>query len=222
MIPEVDEALRGLVIQEALTGAGVEVSFDAPTKEWAARRNAPTVNFFLYDIREDKSRHYAGRIPQTEPPGHTVAWLNAPYYFALSYLVTAWTNRPTDEHRLLAALLTGLLRYDELPADRLTGSLAELRLAVPMSVAAPPGEGRALADVWTALGGELKPSLDLVVTAPVVVAKTPAAPPVRERAVSLSDTAGVLTSHRTSVAAVGDEAHESGQQPRIRRGGGRR
>ena len=30
----------------------------------------------------------------------------------------------------------------------------------------PPPEDRALSDVWSALGGELKPSLDLVVIAP--------------------------------------------------------
>jgi hypothetical protein len=134
----------------------------------------------------------------------------------LSYLVTAWTNRPTDEHRLLAALLTGLIRYDELPRARLTGSLAALGLAVPMGVAAPPGEGRALADVWTALGGELKPSLDLVVVAPVSAGSTPAAPGVLERAVRVTDVGGALTSDRVSVADG-----TGGQARRTRRGGGR-
>ena len=36
-----------------------------------------------------------------------------------------------------------------------------------MTVALPPPEDRAFADVWSALGGELKPSLDLVVSVPV-------------------------------------------------------
>ncbi|MBE1489303.1 DUF4255 domain-containing protein [Plantactinospora soyae] len=197
MIHEVDEGLRGLVAEEALAGTGVDVSFEAPTRDWAARRNAPTVNLFLYDIREDRSRHFQGRIAELDAAGRTVAWHDAPHFFALSYLVTAWTNRPTDEHRLLSALLAELVRYDELPTERMTGSLAALRLAVPMAVAAPPGEGRALADVWTALGGELKPSLDLVVVAPVATRRTVAAPPVLERTVRVSDTAGVLASHRT-------------------------
>ena len=35
-----------------------------------------------------------------------------------------------------------------------------------MTVALPPPEDRALSDVWSALGGELKPSLDLVVISP--------------------------------------------------------
>ncbi|MER5455294.1 DUF4255 domain-containing protein [Micromonospora sp. NPDC002389] len=201
MIHEIDEALRGLVATEALTGTGVEVSFDAPTRDWATRRNAPTVNLFLYDIREDRSRYFQGRVAERDETGQTVAWHDSPHFFALSYLVTAWTNRPTDEHRLLATLLAGLVRYDELPAERMTGSLAALGLAVPMSVAAPPGEGRALADVWTALGGELKPSLDLVVTAPVSTRRSPAAPPVRERTVQVGDVAGARVSRRTHTMA---------------------
>lgn len=46
------------------------------------------------------------------------------------------------------------------------GPLAEVGLPVSMSVTLPPPEDRSFADVWSALGGELKPSLDLVVTAP--------------------------------------------------------
>jgi len=47
-------------------------------------------------------------------------------------------------------------------------------------VALPPPEDRAFADVWSALGGELKPSLDVVVIAPVDTGVLfPAGPPVR-------------------------------------------
>ena len=35
-----------------------------------------------------------------------------------------------------------------------------------MTIALPPPEDRSFADVWSALGGELKPSLDVVVSAP--------------------------------------------------------
>ncbi|MGN9894669.1 DUF4255 domain-containing protein [Micromonospora sp. L31] len=178
MIHEVDEALRGLVTDDALAGTGVEVTFDAPTREWAARRNAPTVNLYLYDIREDLARRRQGAIAEYDDRGATVALHDPARYFALSYLVTAWTNRAQDEHRLLATLLGTLIRHDALPPARLTGSLATLGLTVPMTVARPPGEDRAFADVWSALGGELKPSLDLVVVAPLSARRTLAAQPV--------------------------------------------
>jgi hypothetical protein len=181
MIHEVDEALRQLVRGEALAGSDVEVVFDAPTKEWAARRNAPTVNLYLYDIREDLRRRERGLINEYDDDGLITARHMPPRHIKLSYLITAWTQRPEDEHRLLSSLLFCLLGYESIPAGLLRGSLAELELPVPMTVALPPPEDRAFADVWSALGGELKPSLDVVVSAPVDAGKRhPAGPPVRE------------------------------------------
>jgi hypothetical protein len=56
MIHDVDESLRELAKRDVLNGARVEISFEAPNKDWAARRNTPTLNFYLYDIREDLTR----------------------------------------------------------------------------------------------------------------------------------------------------------------------
>lgn len=181
MIHEVDEALRQLVRGEALAGSEVDVVFDAPTKDWAARRNAPTVNLYLYDIREDLRRRERGLINSYDEDGVVTARHMPPRHVKLSYLLTAWTQRPEDEHRLLSSLLTCLLGHESIPAELLEGSLAELKLPVPLTVALPPPEDRAFADVWTALGGELKPSLDVVVSAPIDAGKRyPAGPPVRE------------------------------------------
>src|SRR3954462_15021123 len=113
MIHDVDEALRKLVLQYAVNGSGAEVSFDAPTKDWAARRNAPTVNIYLYDVREDLDRREVefeeirdadGRVTERRPP---------PRRFKLSYLVTVWTQRPEDEHRLLSTLLACFLTHEQ-------------------------------------------------------------------------------------------------------------
>ncbi|MEX5304328.1 DUF4255 domain-containing protein [Kocuria sp. CPCC 205258] len=167
MIAQVDDALRTLVRTQALGGAEVEVAFDAPTKDWAARRNAPTVNLYLYDIREDLRRRERGLADERDEDGTVLRRRPAPRHFKLSYLVTAWTQRPEDEHLLLDQLLRCFLHYEALPDELVTGQLAEPRLPVPMTVGLPPPEDRAFADVWSALGGELKPSLDVVVIAPV-------------------------------------------------------
>ena len=167
MISQVDEALRELVRSGSNDSSDVDVVFDAPTKDWAARRNAPTVNLYLYDIREDLRRRERGWSEQRGADGTVVARRPAPRYFKLSYLVTAWTQRPEDEHRLLDSLLRCFLAYDALPGHLVVGPLAETGLDVPVTVGLPPPEDRAFADVWSALGGELKPSLDIVVIAPV-------------------------------------------------------
>ncbi|MGI5281990.1 DUF4255 domain-containing protein [Nonomuraea polychroma] len=181
MIHEVDAVLRGLIREEALSGADVEVVLDAPTREWAARRNTPTVNMYLYDLREDLRRRQQGTLTERDADGAATTRHAPPRYVRLSYLITAWTQRPEDEHQLLGAMLHRLLGCDRLPPERLVGSLAELGLPVPVSVAAPPPEDRGFAEVWTALGGELKPSLDVAVSAPLLVSPgTRVGPPVTE------------------------------------------
>jgi Pvc16 N-terminal domain len=181
VIHEVDDALRGLLRAEALRGTEVEIALDAPTRDWAARRNAPTVNLYLYDIREDLRRRSRGLLNEYDASGKVASRHLPPRYVKMSYLLTAWTQRPEDEHRLLSSLLVTLLGYDALPPGTLSGSLAAVGLPVPMTVALPPPEDRAFADVWTALGGELKPSLDVVVSAPVDAGRRyPAGPPARE------------------------------------------
>ncbi|MFD7900072.1 DUF4255 domain-containing protein [Streptomyces sp. NPDC059743] len=179
MIHEVDDTLRALLRAEVLEGAQIAVVFDAPTRDWAAKVNAPTVNLYLYDIREDMRRRERGLYNEYDERGTVVARRRPPRFFKLSYLITAWTKRPEDEHRLLSSLLSCLLRYEALPPERLTGILGDIGVAVPMTIALPPPEDRSFADVWSALGGELKPSLDLVVSVPVTESPTyPAGPPV--------------------------------------------
>lgn len=192
VIHEVDSALAALIAREAGGTKGVEVVFDAPTKDWAGRRNAPTIDVYLYDIREDLRRRERGLVNEYGDDSRITARHLPPRHFKLSYLVTAWTQRPEDEHRLLSALLGCFLRHDSLPADLLSGSLAELGLPVPVTVALPPPEDRSFADVWSALGGELKPSLDLVVSAPTWTGQVfPVGPPVTEPArVAMAGTAG--------------------------------
>ena len=207
MFYEVDEALRALVRAEVLDGSDVEIVFDAPTREWASRRNAPTVNLYLYDIREDLRRRerglvntYDGRtvVARTEPPRH----------FKTTYLITAWTQRPEDEHRLLSSLLVCMLRNPMLKSGELGGDLDAADLPVYIEVGQPESQERSLADIWTALGGELKPSLDVVVTAPVVIGQgTPYGPPVTAGpSIGLSSTNGAAEAANGSTRRKGRTA----------------
>lgn len=188
MLHELDAALRALV-QRDLGDTDVAIDLEAPTKEWAAHRNQPTINIYLYDLRQDVHRNHVGQVSVRDDSGQVTGRRPQPKFFRLSYLVTAWTQRPEDEHRLLSALLLSFIRFDALPATLLTGSVARIGMPVPMTVALPPPEDRAFADVWTALGGELKPSLDVVISTPVDSGRyIPAAPTAEEGLqVDLSD-----------------------------------
>ncbi len=166
MIHEIDEAIESLVKNEVLDGSGAEVVFDAPTKDWASRRNTPTVDVYLYDIREDGNKRQVGSFRSRNDEGLVVSISEPPRFFRLSYLVTAWTQRPEDEHRLLSAMLYAFLRHKVLPDEYRTGTLVDSSSPILLEVARPP-EARQVSEVWSALGGELKPSLDLVVIAAI-------------------------------------------------------
>lgn len=165
MIQDVDESLRELVNREVVNGQNVEVSFESPTTDWASRRSGPALNLYLYDIREDIQKARAGWQEERNERGIVTGRSRPDKLFELSYLVTAWTQRPEDEHRLLSAMLACVLRHDILPEDVLQGAFAELP-GLRITVGLPPPQDSSIADVWSALGGELKPSLDVVVTAP--------------------------------------------------------
>ncbi|KJY42089.1 hypothetical protein VR41_09350 [Streptomyces sp. NRRL B-1568] len=183
MIHEVDEVLKDILGGGALAGSGIEVSFDVPTRDWAARRNAPVINAYLYDIREDASRRQGGRAAVRDERDIVVRRRRPPRWFRLSYLVTAWTKTPRDEHRLLSAVLATLLPHELLAAQQLPGALGRLGLSVPVTVGSVRAESRSLAEIWSALGGELKPSLDVSVTVPIPAhPEYDAGPPVTEGA----------------------------------------
>jgi hypothetical protein len=170
----------------------VDLVFDAPTKDWVARRSGPCVNLYLYDIREDLQRRVPAWEDQRGEDGQVTGRRQPPRRFRLAYLVTAWTQRPEDEHRLLSSLLVCMLRNPMLKPGDLGGSLDEADLPVYIEVGQPETQDRSLADIWSALGGELKPSLDVVVTAPVVLSvDTYFGPPVLTGpTIGLADTEG--------------------------------
>src|SRR3989441_12248788 len=149
MIQDVDESLRALVKRDALNGSKADIAFDAPNKEWSSRRNTPTVDLYLYDIREDLDQREvmwedirgdasnSRLVTERRPP---------PRRFKLSYLVTAWTQRPEDEHRLLSSLLACLLRNPTIPAEAPPRALVEARPPILLHIAPPPPPDRSSSD----------------------------------------------------------------------------
>ncbi|MEW2624672.1 DUF4255 domain-containing protein [Streptomyces sp. NPDC048106] len=220
MIHEVDEALRALLAGSGLEASGVEVVFDAPTREWAARRNAPTVCVFLYHIQEDATRRGSGTGEVHDAEGFVTARRDPPRWFELTYLVTAWASRPQDEHRLLSQVLGMLVSTDALSEQLLTGSLAELGLTVSLEIAGSGPDAPPASDVWSALDGELKPSLAVRVRAPLAGAARPVGPPVTEglvvRAGGLRSDEEPAPGRRLRYEEAGDAGAEGFAGPRER------
>ena len=159
-IADLDEALRTLLLRELRRRGfeGVEIAFDAPAKEWSGKLTGPTVDLFLYDLREAVERARASATERRENGASIVA--DPPLSLELTYAVTAWTKAVEDEHRLLSQVLTILFSHTELPDDVIGDSALTTLTKAEMSVGRPREEK---ADFWTSVGGQYKASIDLVV-----------------------------------------------------------
>lgn len=164
MIHELDETLRQLLIQKAgLDPAEVDISFDIPTRDWSTPVTRPTVNLYLYDIREN--RQLREMFFDEEPAGNgKVKIKRVPIRIDLSYMVTCWTSAAEDQHRLLWHVLETFFRNSPLPDEVLQGQLRQLIHPVRTEVAQPDGVLKNVSDFWGALENQLRPAISLVVT----------------------------------------------------------
>ena len=191
MLADLDESLRTLLKRE-LGGHGfdgVEIVFDAPSKEWAGGLSSPTVNLFLYDVREAVDK----RLVEWEENGGNgdVREERPPLRVDASYAVTAWTRAVEDEHRLLSQVLGILYAYATLPDDVLTGTLTNGSQEYPIDGRIGQAKGEDKADFWTSVGGQYKASLDYVVTLSCLSGTLfQRGPEVRSQTVRLLDTSG--------------------------------
>ncbi len=164
MLADLDETLRTLLRRELERHGfdGVEIAFDAPSREWSGQLSSPTVNLFLYDLRESQDAR------QSEWSTHSgngkVRDVRPPMMMECSYAVTAWTQAVEDEHRLLSQVLGVLFAFPSLPIDAMTQRMAALadRFPVEGRIAQAKADGKA--DFWNAVGGQYKASLDYVLT----------------------------------------------------------
>jgi hypothetical protein len=181
VIHDLDASMRNLFERDIVNGSGVDLAFEAPTKEWAGKLSKPTINVFLYDIREDLSRREVMFEEVRNDEGKVIERKQPPRQFRIGYLVTAWTKRPEDEHRLLASVLGCFVQNERLPPEILAGSLADSPRPVITQVAMAIDEDRMYSNIWSALGGELKPAINVVCIAPFDVSRSmPFGPPVTE------------------------------------------
>src|SRR3954468_14350821 len=162
MLADLDETLLTMLRAELERHGfeGVDIAFDAPARDWSGQLSKPTVNLFLYDLREAEALRSSEWSP-VKKDGRTIE-SRPPMIVECSYAVTAWTQAVEDEHRLLSQVLAILFAYPQLPVERLNGRLQNGSQPWPIKGRIGQGKGEK-SDFWTAVGGQYKVSLDYVV-----------------------------------------------------------
>ena len=162
-IADLDEALRSLLRRELKRHGfeGVEVAFDAPSKEWSGKLTSPTVDLFLYDLREasDARAERARRAARQRQGGRHAAVAPARADLRGDRLDEGGRGRAP-------AALAGAGDPLLLPAAARPSCSRARSTAAPSLARAETSVGRPReekADFWTSVGGQYKASIDFVV-----------------------------------------------------------
>ena len=164
MIADIDKAMREFLYKEIpLRKNEVEISFDQPKREWSARLTKPTINMYLFDLKENVDLRGSEQWSRQDLENGLVELRRNPVRVDLEYLITAWTKEVVDEHQLLSNVLLVLLRTpilsDEYLPEQLKNPTVPIRLdAVQSDVLANPST------LWNTLDNVFKPGIRLKVT----------------------------------------------------------
>jgi len=168
MIADLDRTIEQILKAELPINNGeIDIKFDQPKREWSARLARPTINFFLYDVRENNilRQHQWERVSfkNGRPLKDEVRQKRTPFRIDCFYMITTWAAEPQDEHRLLSRCLAALFRVPILPRNQLVGELQNQTFDIPARLANHDKLTNP-AEVWGSLDNELRPSVSYVIT----------------------------------------------------------
>ena len=165
MFAELDETIRHLLILHIpLDLAEVDVSFEAPDRDWSGRLSRPTINCFLYDVHQNLDLRDADWQLTRDDATRTVSRKKGPLRIDATYYLTVWARAPEDEHRLLWRLLSAVARFSVIPHDVLSSGLQDQPFPLQTRVAMRDQTRTSATDLWQALDNRVRPSLSYVVT----------------------------------------------------------
>lgn len=159
MIQLVDQALERHLRAVVPLNSSVDVSFRAPDRTWSGGVTAPTVNLFLWDVARNAKQSQVG-VQQVEHGGTVQRRFPNPVV-DLRYLVTAWAGEQRDEHQLLGAVMVALLGEPTVADEHLPPALEG---SGPVRLSLADAQEARSAELWSALDGQLKPGLQLVLS----------------------------------------------------------
>jgi hypothetical protein len=198
LIPLIEQGLEKLVRTALPLPEQVgEVSFDPPSRSWAAQLSRITVSMFLFGV---------GRSPQPPRPvadrsdaSGRIQRRGPLPMIELNYLVSAWAGNVRDEHELLGDVLGCFLTHQALPAE-----LAAPGLLSTVQIALAPADTPRVKDVFASIEGSMRAAFEIVLTTALDVGAWADAAPSVQRIEAL--TAPLPAKTARPVAAASPEA----------------
>jgi uncharacterized protein DUF4255/carboxypeptidase family protein len=165
---DLDETIRQLLIRDVpLDLSEVDVSFEAPDREWSGRLSRPTINCFLYDVRENLEMRATDFDQMRSNTNGTSTSRRLPARVDATYQITIWARAPEDEHHLLWRVCAVLFRNQVLPEDILYGGLKNQHYVTHAKVIQPNQARANPAELWQSIDNRIRPALTYTVTIPL-------------------------------------------------------
>lgn len=163
MIHDLDQTLERIIYERGkLNRNEIDISFEQPNGEWSSRLSRPTLNCWSFDLRENKKLRSSNR--RVERNGNTGNITFPPRRFDITYLITAWTRKIEDEHRLIWRALTALKQTPIIYRDEAEGDLRYCEHDIPLLVATESDHPVNLVDLWSVLNNEMHMGFTLIAT----------------------------------------------------------
>ena len=168
MIADLDQTIEKLLIAEfPIKNGEIDIAFDQPKREWSARLSRPTLNFFLFDIRENNVLRQHQWEKMAQLPGNggppNIQQKRTPFRINCHYIITSWAANPKDEHRLLSRTLLTLFRYPILPDSSLMGDMKNQPFKIQAQLVTHDHLTNP-AELWGAMDNEIRPSMSYLIT----------------------------------------------------------
>lgn len=179
MFADLDRTIEALLKADLPSNLAsqVSVSFVVPDEKFPPNTvTMPAINLFLFEVHENAELRSAEPLLERRTDGGVIR-NPPPARLDCHYLVSAFSQQQAgyelEEHTVLGATLTVLMRHRVLPAQVLYGSLAG---KTPPVRAATARKDAAKAELWQALNRRPRASFYYTLTVALDVATTPPGP----------------------------------------------
>ena len=181
MFDELDEAVRQLIVREMPIKTGeVDVAFDLPNRDWSSRLNRPTLNLYLFDVRENAAlRRRSQDFDESRNADGVITRRRKPVRLDLMYMMTAWATTPDDEHRILGRAAAAMFRFLAFPKELIPADIREDVSPVTLYAAQRDMLERP-ADIWGSLDNTMRPAIGVMLTISMNPYGAFDTPPVRQ------------------------------------------
>jgi hypothetical protein len=115
MLADINQSIKNLLFDLGPLPGEVDMRFEMPTREWIDTLTRPTINMYLFNLRENTELRQ-GRMQAVTSNGGGLQRM-PPRRFDLHYMVSVLTTEVEDEHLLLWGTLKTLLKYTPLPPE---------------------------------------------------------------------------------------------------------